>query len=131
MSKEGQQLEYRCVNEECKEILSFLLLEMNGGAIVKCPSCGREYRFREDLIEKLGKFANLINAVNAAADILGNTNVAIDLPGHSIRVPYRLLLTRLNTFLTLDIGGEEFNFRLRVEPLDEEPITESSTPSAE
>lgn len=110
-------IEFRCVNDECKEILSFSILKVDDSTRVKCPGCGREYAFNEELRGKFKKFAGLVEAVREAEDILGQTNVGLDIQGHSVRVPYRILLTRMNTFLTLDIGGTKFNFRLRVEPL--------------
>lgn len=110
-------IEFRCVKEECKEILSFPMLTVDKDTSVTCPGCGREYGFEKELIRKFTKFATLVNAVKDAEEILGQINVGLDIQGHSIKVPYRLLLTRLNTFLTLDIGGRGVNFRLRVEPL--------------
>lgn len=110
-------VEFRCVNGECGEPLSFSIEEADNATAILCPSCGNEYRFNEKLCDKFRKFANLINAVRDAEDILGGMNVGLDFHGHSIQVPYRLLLTRLNTFLTLTMGDRTFNFRLRVEPL--------------
>ncbi|MDD5557273.1 MAG: hypothetical protein PHN82_08495 [bacterium] len=110
-------IEFRCVNEECKEVLSFPVLEVNEDTAVTCAGCGRRYVFNEELRAKFLKFARLVEAVRQAEEILGMTKVGLDIQGHSIQVPYRILLTRMNTFLALDIGGRKFNFRLRVEPL--------------
>ncbi len=117
--KGDSTIEFRCVNKQCSEILSFPLLEVELETRVRCPACAREYVFDGALREKFGKFARLVEAVRGAEDILGETNVGLDIQGHSVQVPYRILLTRMNTFLTLDIGGARFNFRLRVEPLDD------------
>jgi hypothetical protein len=110
-------IEFRCVNDQCKEVLSFPLLEVDDATRVRCAGCGREYAFNEELRGKFKKFAKLVRAVRDAEEILGQTNVGLDIQGHSVQVPYRILLTRMNTFLTLDIGGTKFNFRLRIEPL--------------
>jgi hypothetical protein len=117
--KKDSTIEFRCVNEQCREVPSFPLLSVEHETRVRCPGCGREYVFDGSLREKFGKFARLVDAVRGAEDILGETNVGLDIQGHSVQVPYRILLTRMNTFLTLDIGGTKFNFRLRVEPLDD------------
>ncbi len=117
MSRDGI-IEFKCVNGRCKEVLSFSIVDISDGARIICPSCRKEYGFGKELLGKFKKFARLVEAVRDAEEILGQTNVGLDIQGHSVRVPYRLLLTRLNTFLALDIGGTKINFRLRVEPLD-------------
>lgn len=119
MARQDSTIEFRCVNENCKEILSFCMLAVGDGTTVRCAGCGKEYVFNGALRDKFRKFARLVAAVREAEDILGQTNVGLDIMGHSVQVPYRILLTRMNTFLTLDIGGTKFNFRLRVEPLGE------------
>lgn len=119
MARQDSTIEFRCVNDKCKEILSFSILAVDDGALVRCAGCGKEYTFNDALRDKFQKFARLVAAVRDAEDILGQTNVGLDIMGHSVQVPYRILLTRMNTFLTLDIGGTKFNFRLRVEPLGE------------
>ena len=118
MSKDGI-IEFKCVHDSCKEILTFLIVDIGDGAKISCPSCRKEYRFGKELLEKFKKFAQLVEAVRNAEDILGQTNVGLDIQGHSVQVPYRILLTRLNTFLALDIGGTKINFRFRFEPLDD------------
>ena len=119
MVKQDNTIEFRCVNEKCKEILSFSILAVGDSTTVRCAGCGKEYAFDGALRDKFQKFARLVAAVRDAEDILGQTNVGLDIMGHSVQVPYRILLTRMNTSLTLDIGGMKFNFRLRVEPLGE------------
>lgn len=115
--KKDSTIEFRCVNENCKEVLSFPLLSVDGGTKVVCHACRREYSFDAALREKIAKFARLVEAVRGAEEILGDTHVGLDIQGHSVQIPYRILLTRMNTFLTLDIDGTKFHFRLRVEPL--------------
>lgn len=117
--KRDSMVEFKCVNDQCKEIISFPLLTVDENTKIRCGSCGRDYIFNKDLCGKFRKFARLVGAVRDAEDILGETNVGLDIMGHSVQVPYRILLTRMNTFLTLDIGGTKSHFRLRVEPLAE------------
>jgi len=114
-------IEFRCVNDQCKQVLSFTMLDADEQPLLRCAGCGREYVFNEGLRAKFKKFARLVDAVRDAEEILGDTNVGLDIQGHSVQVPYRLLLTRMNTLLTLDIGGAKFNFRVRVEPLEDRP----------
>ena len=115
--KSDSTIEFMCVKDDCKEILSFSILEVDEQTRVRCSGCGREYAFNGELLRKFRKFSKLIEAVRDAEEILGRTNVGLDIQGHSVRIPYRILLTRLNTFLTLEISGKKCNFRLRIEPL--------------
>ena len=114
---EGNEIEFPCVNDECDQILSFSAVDPVCDKRIVCPSCGKKYEFDGALMAKLAKFDNLVRAIREAEDILGEINIGIDVEGHSVQVPYRLLLTRMNTLLTLDIGGREVKFRFRVEPL--------------
>ncbi len=50
------------------------------------------------------------------ADILGNCDVAVNVDGKSVKIPYVLLLTRLNTIVSLSVGDKKVDFHFRVEP---------------
>lgn len=123
MATKGGDIEFRCVKDHCKEMIAFSVQEIERDKRLKCTACNNEYIFNEELISKIQKFENLITAVKNAEDILGSTNVSIDVDGHSVKVPFRLLLTRLNTSLTLRIGNEELSFHFRVEPLKDKEYT--------
>ena len=110
-------IEFKCIQEECDGLLSFSILDVGKKVAVQCPVCRNDYTFNKDFMEKSKKFVELILSVRAAEDILGNTSVAINVGEKSVQVPYRLLLTRLNTLLTLKIGTNEIIFKFRVEPL--------------
>ena len=85
--------------------------------IVSCANCGNEYKFTSSLLQKIAKFENLCRAITESEDILSDTNVSIDMAGHSVKIPFRLLLTRLNTQLDLDINGKELQIKFRLMPL--------------
>lgn len=118
MEKAGK-IEFRCIEKKCDGLITLSILDIEKNSAIMCPECNNEYTFNKDLIEKIKKFVNLIYTVRDSVDILGNTDIAIDVKGHSVHIPYRLLLTRLNTLLRLKIGDEEINFKFRVEPLKE------------
>lgn len=111
-------LEFICCAQSCKKAIPFSVLKIERNQIVRCQGCGKEYSFDKALIEKFKKFEKLIMAVREAEDILGATNVGITVDGHQVKLPYRLLLTRMNTLITLDIGGQQVTFKFRVEPLN-------------
>lgn len=110
-------LEFICLGKECRKVIPFSVLKIEKGQTITCPNCGKKYVFEKNLIDKVKKFERLILAVRESEDILGNTNVGINVDGHQLKIPYRLLLTRMNTLLTLNIGDQEFTFKFRVEPL--------------
>ncbi len=118
-TKPRDQVDFACVTPDCDEVITFSLLDMEDHPRVRCSGCGKEYNFDQQLIQKMIKLKHLIMAVRDAEEILGDVNVAVDVHGHTVRIPYRLLLTRLNTLLTLEIQGKRIDFHLRVEPLGE------------
>ena len=120
MNNNNKQIEFNCLEEKCKQPIAFRLLDIEKNLQVKCQNCNKDYSFNRDLVNKLKKFDKLISAIREAKDILSDTNVAINFKKYELRVPYRLLLTRMNTLLTLNIGNDKIVFKFRVEPLEEE-----------
>lgn len=118
--KNQNNIEFKCISGTCDEFLCLSLRDIENNPTVTCTGCGKSYTFNEEFINKMKKFEKLVLAVREAEDILGSTNVAISIKGHQIKVPYRLLLTRLNTLITLNIGNKEISFRFRIEPLDDQ-----------
>jgi len=116
----GDTLEFVCVNEECDEAVRFSIFKVSKNLTVSCPACGNEYKFTKNLVDKIIKFEKLCLAVNEAEDILSDTKVSIDVSGHNVKVPFRLLLTRLNTQLDLDIKDKQIKIKFRMTPLESE-----------
>jgi len=115
--KNGKHVEFNCLDDVCGKPVQFKLLEIETSPIIRCPNCGKEYNLNGNFHKKLKKFESLIYAIKDAEEILGDTNVAVNYRNHEIRIPYRLLLTRMNTLLTMNIGGKKVELRFRVEPL--------------
>ena len=113
-------IDYTCMDEECDACIQFNLMQLKeNGGLLKCPECHRQYEFADDLfLEKLEKLRRLLLAVKDAEDILGDVNVGVTTLNGEVKIPYRLLLTRLNTMITIDVGGQQVDFHFRVEPLD-------------
>ncbi len=114
----GDTLEFNCVRNGCKNTVRFEIFDVSENYTVSCSECGNEYKFDNDLLQKIVKFEKLCQAVNESEDILSDTNVSIDVGGHNVRIPFRLLLTRLNTQLDLDIGGKQIKIKFRLLPLE-------------
>ena len=47
---------------------------------------------------------------------LGDCNVAVAVPAGEVKIPYSLLLTRMNTMITLNLGDQKVDFHLWIEP---------------
>ncbi len=119
MKGNNKQIEFKCIQENCQQPILFKLLEIEHNPRVRCPKCKKEYIFNGDFLDKLRKFEMLVCTIREARDILSDVNIAINVKNHQVRIPYYLLLTRMNTLLTLNIGKHKVVFRFRVEPLQE------------
>lgn len=110
-------LEFICTVDSCRKVIPFSPLKIEKNPAIECPHCKKQYTFERKLVDQFKKFEKLIMAVRDAKEILGNTSVGINVDGNQIKIPYKLLLTRMNTLLTLDVGGNTITFKFRVEPL--------------
>lgn len=85
-----------------------------------CPGCSKKYGFEDPaLLRQLKKFEALCAQIHESQEILGNASVGIDVGEHHVKVPYKLLLTRLNSSLDLDIEGKLISITFRIEPTQE------------
>ena len=116
--KYGQaKVDFICAEEGCDGVVQFSLQDCADSNIqVLCPKCHKPYVFDHELRTKFGKLQKLIEVVREAEPILGDCCVSVDVPGGSVKVPYALLLTRLNTMLTLRVGGKSIDFHLWIQP---------------
>jgi len=109
-------VDFRCLDPGCDGIVKFSLLDAaDNGFQVVCGKCHRPYEFEGGLSEKLRKLQALLLALQGAQDILGDCKVAVTVPSGTVKIPYPLLLTRLNTLITLDACGQKVDFHFRVE----------------
>ena len=120
MDKMRAIIDFNCMEEDCDEVVQFNLMQLRENkGLLKCPCCHRQYEFADNVfLDKLNKLRNLLLAVQDAEDILGDVNVGVTTLNGEVKIPYRLLLTRLNTMISLDVGGSKVDFHFRVEPLD-------------
>ena len=115
LNTSGSLLDFIC--PDCGGVVKFNLLELEQTDFqVLCPKCHRPYQFDDELREKFMKLERLILAVRDAEPILGDCNVAVAVPAGEVKIPYALLLTRMNTIITLELGGRKVDFHLWIEP---------------
>lgn len=111
------QIDFPCFEESCGGVVKFDLGDvLQGDFEAVCPKCGRKYPLDAALRDKLARMLKLVLALRDAEDILGDTNVSVNVAGGAVKIPYALLLTRLNTLFTLDYGDRKVDFHLWVAP---------------
>jgi hypothetical protein len=118
----GNNIEFECIQNGCKKSIQFSLVQAQKDHKILCEGCKNEYRLDQDLVQRLKSFEVLVGAVKNAREILSTTSVGVTVGDKTVKVPYRLLLTRMTTMLDLKIGDQTLTFRFRVEPLKEEEI---------
>ena len=113
----GATLDFCCKSSDCDGVIKFNLADVvDPDFQAICPVCHSAYELDDELRGKLKRMLELIIAIRNSEDILGDSVVSVNVAGGEVRVPYALLLTRLNTMITLDIGGSKTDFHLWVEP---------------
>ncbi len=112
------KIDFDCLEADCGNTIQFNLMTLkeNNGEI-SCDNCHRPYKFQRAFLNKLEKLRNLVIAVKGAEDIIDDCKIAVTMPGHEVKLPYRLLLTRLNTLISLKVGKQVVDFNFRIEPL--------------
>ena len=111
------QLDFRCLTDDCSGVVAFDLDSVTDPEFqAVCPVCHRAYALDDTLRGKLIKMMKLISAIRECEDILGDSVVSVNVAGGTVRIPYALLLTRLNTMISLDVAGKKTDFHLWVEP---------------
>ena len=111
------QVDFHCLDDECQNVISFNLAEViQKDFQAVCKKCHKTYSFDAQVQDKLTRMLQLVAAVRNAEDILGDSNVSVNVAGGSVKIPYALLLTRLNTLVTLEMGGKKVDFHLWIAP---------------
>ena len=111
------QIDFHCFVDDCHGVVKFNLADITGRDFqAVCPVCHRAYAFNPALRGKLERMMRLINAIRDAEDLLADCTVSVTTAAGEVRIPYAMLLTRLNTRLKLNIGGKPVDIHLLVEP---------------
>ena len=111
------QIDFHCLEDDCAEVVKFNLSDIADKDFqAVCPKCHKAYQLDAALRDKLTRMLELVQAIRKAEDILGDSMVSVNVAGGDVRIPYVLLLTRLNTLITLDFGDRKVDFHLWIEP---------------
>lgn len=122
--QKGHHLEFTC--QKCQHTVKFSVLQPLQLNTLRCENCQQNYQFTdENLNRQLHKFESLCRQIQESEEILGDTSVGIDVGGHQVKVPYKILLARLNPTLNLKIGDKSLDIRFRIEPIKDVPSNKS------
>lgn len=117
----GHSLEFSC--QSCKKPVRFSLFEIEEEPKVLCPHCKKSYLFDDEILKRqLKKFEALCRQIRESEEILGATSVGIDVGEKQVKIPFKLLLTRLSSCLDLHVGNEPFTIHFRFEPINDTPL---------
>lgn len=114
--QKGYILEFDC--HSCGDAVSFSVFELDKpGCSIECEKCKQRYRLGDEVLQRqLKKFTALCKQLIESEEILSTAAVGIDVGEHHVKVPFKILLTRLNPVLDLVIGDQPFSIRFRIEP---------------
>ncbi len=112
----GNQLEFCCI--ACGNPVCFSILDSQAlSAPISCPSCGKQYLFDDEtILRHLKLFEALCHQIHESREILGNTHVAVTVGDQEVKIPYKILLSRLNSTINLQIDDQELQVTFRTEP---------------
>lgn len=119
--QKGHTLHFKCLT--CGSPVHFSIFDLENHKNLPCCGCDKKYSFSDPvLIRQLQQFEALCRQIHASQEILGNTSIGIDVGEHHIKVPYKLLLTRLSSSLDLNMEGQKVSIVFRIEPTKESPL---------
>ena len=76
----------------------------------RCPGCGKRYGIESSTIaEQIKLFVGLCQQLKASEEILANAAIAITVGSTEVKIPFRLLLTRLKSTLDLVVDGKRIS----------------------
>ena len=123
-TQKGHTLHFHCLS--CKAPVIFSVFDLDNHPQINCHDCEKKYAFTDSiLVRQMKKFEALCRQIQESEEILGNTNVGVDVGEHHIKVPYKLLLTRLSSSLDLNIAGQKVSIFFRIEPIKDTPVSRS------
>ena len=114
--QKGHLLQFKC--QHCQNPVNFSVFEVeNSEEGLNCTQCGAIYDFNDETLKRqLSKFERLCLQIQQSEEILSNAAVGIYLGDREIKIPYKILLSRLNSTLDLTMGGQPLAITFRIEP---------------
>lgn len=106
-----------CIN--CKTPVPFSLKSLDKlPSIAKCPECGKPFGIEPGpLARQIKLFVDLCQQLKASEEIFSNASVGVRVGKEEVKVPFKLLLTRLRSTLDIEVDGQKVSISYRTEPL--------------
>lgn len=114
--QKGKNLQFPC--QKCKSNVQFSIFELdkNEGKVI-CPGCSLAYDFGDkDLMRQLTKFTSLCNQIRESEEILSNSSIGVYIGEKEVKIPFKVLLSRLNSHLELVMDDKPITITFRIEP---------------
>lgn len=122
--QKGHCLQFCC--QSCQNPIQFSVFDIDKNERITCNSCDLSFDFSDEGLQRqLRKFEDLCRQIQLSEEILSNTSVGIFLGDREIKIPYKLLLTRLNSTLDLMVGDRPLTITFRIEPAKDTPKLEN------
>lgn len=123
--QKGHTLQFKCIN--CDFSIAFSVFDLEDQANICCHGCEKKYAFTDQvLIRQIKKFEALCRQIQDSEEILGSASVGVDVGEYHVKVPYKLLLTRLSSSLDLNMGEHKVSIFFRIEPARDTPTCNKS-----
>ncbi len=116
--QKGHHLEFQC--HTCNEPVSISLFALDQNPEIHCKSCTATYLIDDETLKsQLKKFSALCCQIHESQEILSSASIGVDVGLKQVKIPFKLLLTRLSSYLDLKIGGKPCTFSFRFEPVND------------
>jgi hypothetical protein len=126
LMQKGHTLQFKCLS--CSSPITFSVFELDAQTPICCHECEKKYAFTDaTLVRQLKKFEALCRQIQDSEEILGAASVGVDVGEHHVKVPYKLLLTRLSSSLDLNMAGQKISIFFRIEPVRDLPVASLKT----
>ena len=115
--QKGHVLELSC--QSCQNPVTFSVfdLDKNEGKII-CNQCSLVYDFSDETLNRqIKKFEALCHQIQVSEEILSDSAIGVTIGDREVKIPFKLLLTRLNSTLDLIIDKKPLTVRFRIEPI--------------
>lgn len=111
----GFDLEFSCTG--CEAFVSFpLRISSKLPWTYTCPHCGKVFGIDSNVARQLKLFVDLSKQLEASKEILSNSSVAVTVGHTEVKLPFKILLTRLRTTFEFYVEGQKIAVSSRVEP---------------
>jgi hypothetical protein len=110
----SHRLQLKCFS--CHTEIPLPLSELASKKELTCASCKKNYHFdHQQLLDQLGRFQALCEQLQKSQDILSQSSISVTAGTQEVKIPLRLLLTRFNSVLEMQIDGKPMEVQFRVD----------------